>query len=94
MLYVKTDILCFFFQRYERQYENWQEVKAIYRNEQTRQFQKKSSLQKQLICTRDNLRQIRQREREEETQQVSVKFESLCSGLWCQGCPSNAQNTW
>ena len=60
------------FQRYERQYENWQEVKAIYRDEQTRNFQEKTSLQKQLITSRDNLRELRQRELEEEAKRVST----------------------
>ena len=64
--------LMLFFQRYERQYENWQEVKAIYRDEQTRNFQEKTSLQKQLITSRDNLQELRQRELEEEAKRVST----------------------
>lgn len=64
------------FQRYERQYANWQEVKEIYREEQTREFRKRAALQKELISSRDTLRELKQREEQEYRNKV-----------WCQPPP-------
>lgn len=53
-------------EHYQRNFDDWQQIRQEFREEKTQKYRSKISLQKELIRRQEELHQLRQREEEEE----------------------------
>ena len=65
-----------YFQHYRQNFDDWQQIRQEFLDEEAQKFRDKITLQKELIRRQDELHDLRQREEEDELTKVCVCHQS------------------